>query len=293
MAETDTEMKTQNVMFGAAIPTNITDIMNNKSKNTSNTPLLDDNTDAIDGIKEFLDGGDELDIYQLVAFRVKTGGGCCAKTETGKKYVGYWIDIIKAAICIFAQFASIIVLYEYTFDTIKEESGKGWCDGEGKFNSRLMAIAYTLFLSSIFITTYIGNQNAGFYLHLEYESFDYNFISSEWLYFGRIVNGLLILNSFYLSFLITFFTEDPFDIILNAVALLFIADIDNMVVDSFDYKKTLKWFEKQGNVKSISKQEMHKCKSYFWHSMQYIEMTLGVISLLFIFVVPFFVAVCY
>eukprot|EP01084_Bolivina_argentea_P156195 272188_1 len=290
----DKQKESQTIMRN---PTNTSKINSNKQKDippnkavtSEETPLLKDTfiaANTIDGIKSFLDDKDELDIYQLVAFRVKTG---CHNN----KYAGYWLDIIKAAICIFTQFVSVIVLYLYTFETVKKESDKGWCDAEGELKSRLMAIAYTLFLSSILYTTFMKNQNAGFYLHLEYESYDYSFISSEWLHFGRIFNGLLILNAFYLSFLITFFTEDPLNIVLNAVALLFIAEIDNMVIDRSDYTKTLSWFKNEKNTQKITKDPMNNCKMYFWNCMMNIERALGHISLLCVCVVPFLVAICY
>ena len=149
----------------------------------------DNKIHTINCTKSFLESSDELDIYQLVAFRIMSGNGWyCTKTKdyyNDYKFIfcgynmefrlwGYWMDILKSLICIFSQLASIIILYYHSLTT----NNKGWCDGTGALKSKIMATSYTLVLSIIFIGTYIRNQEAGFYIHLDYRKNEYNFISS-------------------------------------------------------------------------------------------------------------------
>eukprot|EP01084_Bolivina_argentea_P029166 54130_1 len=120
-----------------------------------------------DEIQEFLENEEGLDIYQLVAFRIKSGHGCCTShtkynqhdqdksdedtEDTRMTCCGYWNDIFKALICCFTQFSTIIVLYFYVFDSMKEETEKEyWCDATSEWSSKMMAISYAFFLSLIF-----------------------------------------------------------------------------------------------------------------------------------------------
>eukprot|EP01083_Nonionella_stella_P178678 631901_1 len=117
----------------------------------------------LDGCVSFLEAEDGMDIYQLVAFRIMTGRGCrwCSKKNDDDisyddddddnddcHIWGYWMDIIKAIISVFAQISSVMVLYYHTFDVVMEESGKGWCDADGAWSAKIMAISYISFLSA-------------------------------------------------------------------------------------------------------------------------------------------------
>ena len=89
-----------------------------------------------------------------------------------------------------------------------------------------------------------------FYLYLGYEEEQYRFISSYWLHFGRELNTFIFLACIVLSFFIILFSDNTLDLILNAIALLFIAEIDNEVVDMWDYEKLshyFKYIRKQSN----------------------------------------------
>lgn len=273
------------------------DNINNDNQRSKDDP--DYEAPKFDDIRDFLGNEEGLDIYQLVAFRIKSGRGCCT-SKRGKdedeeecgSIMGYWMDIIKAFICCFAQFSSIIVLYFYTA-TMKEESEKSWCDQESTdSSSKLMAISYAFFLSLVFHLI-IQNQKIGFYSSIDCDGNDHNFISSDWLILGQFINRLLALNVFYLSFLIIFFSTDPLDIILNCVALFFLLDIDNMVIDGDDYKKTLEWFNNKDNVKSYTHKPMNKGRIYLYFIIDLIYALLMLVTYIGIVVVPFMVAVCY
>ena len=176
----------------------------------------------------FLANGEGLDIYQLVAFQ-----------RTCRPEKGYWgmygYNIFKALVAMFTQISSVAVLFHYAFDTVIIESEREWCDQSGEVGSKLMAISYTTFVSLILWSTVKEGRTSGFYKYCnDNDLFDktgiYKIVDDEWLTFGQFINNGVFLSAFVLSLMIIFYTTDPLDIILNAVALLFIADIDRMIM---------------------------------------------------------------
>ena len=60
---------------------------------------------------------------------------------------------------------------------------------------------------------------------------------SEWLYLGLYANMFALIAAIYGSFLLIYSTEDGVWMVLNAVALYFIMDLDVMMVDPQDYAR--------------------------------------------------------
>ena len=256
----------------------------------------------IDGIRAFLDDEKGLDIFQLLAFKIKTDklyrstqDRITSSGNKGRKAFGYYTEIIRALISIFTQASTVIVLYYHTFNTTISDSDKGFCDGDGEVSTKIMAISYTLFLASICYQLNDTMMNSGFYLYLSYERNDYNFISSEILHFGRMFNCLILVNIYFINTLIIFYSEDPLDIVLNSLALLFLVDIDNMMIYHKDYKRVLVWFNDDSNINSITMQPMSKERMWCWISLYYTISGLSAMLLAYVFMLgaPIFVAICY
>lgn len=332
-----------------------------KSKAPTNKDSTEQEVDEykepqFDEIISFLEGESNLDIYQLTAFRVQFGAGCCSKQhrltgqvipvlideddcscdehdgdenekpptlelEAGAGHndkgddkdedkdddkddeedamchlCGYWMDIFKAVICAFTQFSSIVVLYLEVEDlkaAALEELGKDtWCDSTAQWKPKLMAISYSFFLSLIMWLNYT-NQTVGFYRFVDYREHEHSFISSNWLHLGKLINAVLVLNVFYLSFFVVFFSTDPLDIILNCVALLFLVDIDNMVIDGADYQKTLTWFKNAENLKRVTHTPMKPWWKALWTVIRCVIGVVTALTMMGVVAVPFVVAVCY
>eukprot|EP00486_Rosalina_sp_Unknown_P005150 CAMPEP_0201571114 /NCGR_PEP_ID=MMETSP0190_2-20130828/13720_1 /ASSEMBLY_ACC=CAM_ASM_000263 /TAXON_ID=37353 /ORGANISM="Rosalina sp." /LENGTH=396 /DNA_ID=CAMNT_0047995413 /DNA_START=101 /DNA_END=1291 /DNA_ORIENTATION=+ len=215
-------------------------------------PILQKIFEELGSSDSFLNSGEGMDIYQLVAFQ--------CECRPGKKIINlpwryvfeydiYYYNLFKAFITFFVQIASIFVLLDYAWLTVKKEADKDFCDHSGDHGPRTMAISYTLFLSLIMWSTVQSGQNSGFYHYCDYETQKKisKIVDYTWLTFGRTLCHAVILSAFGLSFFIIFYTTDPMDIILNAVALLFIADIDNMVVSPSDYDDMYQWFKNPPN----------------------------------------------
>eukprot|EP00483_Globobulimina_turgida_P007309 UN07323 len=197
----------------------------------------------VNEIKDFLDGGEQLDIYQLFAFRIFINPIPYQEVEATledledkieiptidliqSKLLNYWRDLLKCILCILAVMISIVTLYFNIFDVVKE-SEREWCSMKGPIQPKLCAIIYSILLATTFSSLLFQNQHAGFYWQLQqnylgaFPSCHYNFISARILGFGRFMNLIVIINAFYLSCLIIFWSDSAIDIILNGCGLLF------------------------------------------------------------------------
>ena len=68
-------------------------------------------------------------------------------------------------------------------------------------------------------------------------------LRSEWLYLGLYANMFALISAIYGSFLLIYSTEDAVWMVLNAVALYFIMDLDVMMVDPQDYSRVKRFMK--------------------------------------------------
>ena len=193
--------------------------------------------DRLEAIIAFLGSEEGLDIYQLTAFRVMKGPKPCSEFH----YFGYVTDIMKVIVCVSTQIISLIMLGKYIF----ESRDKDFCSmNDDSIAEKLVAGCYCAFLGTILFSYYLRIVDSpSFYIYTSYEEEQYSWISSYWLHFGRLLNAFILLACITLSFFIILFADNTLDLILNAIALLFIAEIDNEVVDMLDYEKLCNYFE--------------------------------------------------
>eukprot|EP01083_Nonionella_stella_P244031 849811_1 len=136
----------------------------------------------VNPIKEFLDGKEHLDIYQLFAFRTIINPNPLSNIqeklkESDENYeipkeewmkarlIHYWSHLFKFILCILACFISIVSLYFNIFD-MSQQSERGWCSMNGAIQSKLAAIIYTILVGTCFSSLLWENQHAGFYWQL-------------------------------------------------------------------------------------------------------------------------------
>lgn len=227
-----------------------------------------DGEKSFDEIKKFLESGSGLDIYQLVAFRLKTGAGCYEEIDDKhRSLTGYYGDIGQ---CIVATLTQLISLMIIAYESSKD-GDKDWCNGlnnrlDGNNDvtdvvvTKIMAGCYTLLLSSIFWSR-IQVQTNGFYRLIDYRLKSYEWIDSRVLDFGNYWNFIVSIATIIESFLIIFYSTSGLNVILNSVALFFIPDIDNMVVTESDYLKCLEWFKNVEKGKNEKIKSIQQCMS--------------------------------
>ena len=277
----------------------------------------------------FLANGEGVDIYQVVAFQCQ----CRPPKKTWKlfekgdnmlcnrlrehihefKYDIFYYNIFKALVTFFVQIASVLVLMDYAFDTIRKEADKDFCDQSGAAGPKTMAVSYTTYLSLILWSTVQQGRTAGFYAYCnkddsEFDEGIYKLVNYTWLTVGRTLCHGVILSAFSLSFMIIFYTTDPMDIILNAVALLFIAEIDNTVVTPNDYEDMKDWLDEnqeewQGwmNKSDHDDDEKKTCRercANCWLSCRmstgtFVKICVDVFTFFMVIMAPLTIIVCY
>ena len=243
--------------------------------------------ERFEGIINFLEGQSGLDVFQILAFRIRSGNGCCQNDSCW----GYNTDKFK---CILSVFTQGITQYMLLNETLTNSEDKEWCNIEdyesytaNDIGFKVMVTCYSLVLATSLYAQLDAVLDAGFYLYLDYENKDYKWISSNILHFGRIWNMLTLVLTFAQSFLIIFFSDSVLDIILNSVALLFIVDIDNIMVDSDDYEKIRQWFYEIKEKNIINQAfDTKPNKSVARKTIYAIYIFLAMISFFLIFLTP-------
>ena len=207
------------------------------------------------------------------------------------------------------QLASIIVLYVHLFGTVIPESGREWCDISDDFEhvtAKMMAIGYTSFLTFVIGVELNKSLKIGFYgilfraqneskLNEDYNSVLQLFLKSisyKWLIFGHCVNLITLLNVLVLSFILIFYQSDPLNIILYAVALLFIVNVDEQVIYPSDYDEILEWFEDQPRITIDDNTEIH---GFLSCAMRYLTMFswISILAMILGLTFAIFTAACY
>jgi len=89
---------------------------------------------------------------------------------------------------------------------------------------------------------------------------DYGFLNMTVLNIGFFVNMIIWVFCVFLNLRVLLFSPDPLDVILNIIAVYFIADIDNMMVPPDSYVVIAEWFEDSDNVSRIRAKPMSAMK---------------------------------
>ena len=118
-----------------------------------------------------------------------------------------------------------------------------------------------------------------------------DFLDGKWIQFGIFYNGYVEYCAIWVSFFVIFYSDNPFDLVMNAIALLFLEDLDDLLVDNTDYKDVeiyLKDYEPRLSLKTQS-----KCRQYFYMIMEKVDLFALYITLFAAVVVPFYIGVCF
>merc|ERR1712080_758285 len=74
------------------------------------------------------------------------------------------------------------------------------------------------------------------------------------VFFGGYTNVFTCLTSILGSYLVLYHSEDMLDVILNSVALFFVNDVDDFMLNKRDYRRIDEWFQ---NWKAKGHEHMH------------------------------------
>mmetsp|Transcript_9436 Transcript_9436/g.14457 ORF Transcript_9436/g.14457 Transcript_9436/m.14457 type:complete len:394 (-) Transcript_9436:128-1309(-) len=190
-----------------------------------------------DDLLEWTSSQENLDVYQLQAFYTAT-----------HEVLYYWRNIWKMICVQFIQSAGLVILlyYDYVEDALEltgdaeQEEGKGACYTKSELNLKLLAFALTSFLSLRLSDQVSSLAEYGMY-SWGAEIKNPHFINWGWIAYGLTVNYITLISSFVISCLVVYNSETPLDMILNFVALYFIIDLDDEMVNFANFQDIQSW----------------------------------------------------
>jgi hypothetical protein len=187
------------------------------------------------------DNGDELDYYQLMAFY-------SASRKSIKDEYKHLVRIVKAWICAITQvLGMVIILVDFAHLGLEERGdaicnppadfeGMEWHEALYHFQLKILAFLFSSFLAFYCFDHLTAVDKSGMYRNMKYAQ-KVKFLNIFWLRVGFSVNLIASILGVYGSFMVVFFSDNSLDMILNSVALFFVAELDDLLVKSSDYVK--------------------------------------------------------
>eukprot|EP01084_Bolivina_argentea_P251799 422464_1 len=177
---------------------------------------------------------DGLDIYQITAFLrfySDTDEQCLTW-----KYIFY---CFKSLVCASIQ---TIGMGAFIYNVVINQERELVCSTEAPIELRILATLFSTYISLQMVGQIRVLKNDGLYENI---AFSPPFVASEWLYIGLYCNFFSLLGAIYGSFIIIYVADSSLDIVLNSIALYFIMDLDNLMIDHFDYLRVKNWMKKK------------------------------------------------
>jgi hypothetical protein len=224
-------------------------------------------------VQHIKDGADDwINIYQMLAFDVHTN----------------WLHVawlyVRAFFAMMAQFASLAVIgyMSILHEVFNEEDDIELCEGDDPWYLRLMSmllvIVIVLFSCQKF---YTFNNYGGYRVSMRSLHNKPDFINAFWIVFGYWVNIQVLMIVTYESIFIIWWTSDAIDVVLNAAAMWFLIDLDQMLVSPED-REELKQF--LSTYQHSTDYRMSTGMSYVVKILYYVGHTISILLL--------FAAVC-
>jgi len=225
--------------------------------------------------------GETLDIYQMCAFMAYNGDSKC------KLYFYY----LKAICCALFQTVGLII---FIYNAIKE-TDKGLCDSAGDWDVRTIATIATLYISLTMAGTVQALDEQGLY---EFDGWSTEtippFISPRWLFIGMYVNYFSLMSAILGSFIVIYVSESALDVVLNAVALFFVVEMDDLMIDEYDYQRVVEFFKESYDPTSYPQpHQLTKCQSAFVKGTGILIVIAVLIAMFGAIAAPFYMAICF
>eukprot|EP01084_Bolivina_argentea_P297941 513370_1 len=195
----------------------------------------------VDKIVNLLDDKENIDFYQLAAFRPYS-------TKSTKKYR----TIILAIICIITQITGMtIILMEVIGVGIQN---KTFCNNN-PIQYKILAFGLSALIGYISMDA-VDHVEKGMYTQISRKEFmeapleawrgwkfrPLGWISNFWLEIGKWTNRVVTMGTVVGSFMVIFFSETGFDMVLNSVALFFLVELDDMLLTQEHYNEMKNFF---------------------------------------------------
>lgn len=187
-----------------------------------------------------LEGAEGVDIFDLMALEPN---------------VGSWLDLTsnraRALICGLVQLIVPIAVAVYLSSRALTSNRMGYLELRAlcKFNQGWEDPLYKVlnklvgFVMLIYVHAFI-NSKKYFWEHkpmnylLEHQESIFQFICLPiWCAAGLMINTFVLAVIGLVSIIVVYLAEEPLELVLNSLALFFLADIDNYIVDAFDFDR--------------------------------------------------------
>ena len=183
---------------------------------------------------------EDLDIYQMCAWvsRQDTINIPTKITYYAKAFICWSIQIVGLIVFLFVQLDPS--LKDPSHLCAMNEST------EGKYSTetQILATMFAFYISFKIGGTVFDIGRTGLYTINWWTGENCPpFVTRHWVFVGGYTNVWTSLASVIGSFLVLYISDDMLDVILNAVALFFINDIDDFMMNKKDYRRVREWFE--------------------------------------------------
>eukprot|EP00483_Globobulimina_turgida_P013745 UN13771 len=217
----------------------------------------------------------------MSAFISKNGDNCC------KRYFYY----AKAICCAIFQTVGIIALI---YNEITN-SDKDFCEMGSDWAPKTIATVASFYIALTMFGMIQHVDEQGLY---EIEAWAMKdmvpFIQPKWWYLGYNANCFALVGAVYGSIIVIYLSPSALEVVLNSVALFFIIELDDLMVDEYDYKRIRKYFDQQYDPKQFDgfEYEMGCCESKMVGCVNVISMIFTLVAIGCGFAAPIYVGIC-
>lgn len=289
----------------ASSDTSTTDII--VSIATEDIPLEYVTTEKIEytwqQVAEFFREADEyniLDIYQVCAWLSMVNIVHHSDISIRTKYTHY----LKAILCASIQIIGLGMFIYTKFDAMIKDRGLCLFDGLWTLSNhdhvaltQVLSVMFAIYISFKMGGLIIDISSKGLYTMNLYTMKNCPpFINKYWVLTGKYINIIALLLAIYGSYIVLYTTDDILDVILNSVALFFILEVDDYILDSTDYQRIQEWFEKDydvTNYKNYDPPQLTPSCKIFVLIMGYFSNIAIVIALIAAVFAPIWIAICH
>ena len=210
--------------------------------------------EALKGMLERLEGQTDIDSYDMMALEPNVDATLFAGNQTRVR-ICFLIQVV-APFFVGAHIISLVVAPD---EDDKDQSiqwanlcqvDKGWHQWMTKIMNKAVGMSLLLYMFNYLEgKSYAWDAKPTQDLLLQGKIFSF-LEEPQWCGIGQLANGLALCWSGLVSIAVIYYSETPLDIVLNSLALFFLIEIDDQLLDKYDYERNLETFKQKLDVVS-------------------------------------------
>lgn len=235
-----------------------------------NSGKLPDQVEMAEAVVDIARDGSGLNAYHIAAF------------------FPTWLNFVRASFTASIQFGLVPLILFYEMN----HQDKEMCEESGSDTGKVAGILMMILTHNL-VKTFDRNLSV---------SWDVSFcmgaplpntgssLSLAWIPLGVLLNLWALMGASLGGFILVYTSDTPFDMVLNALALEFLTDVDDSLVSDFDYKATDVLFTPFAEGKRV---EETKISESWGPCVRNLTMFIVSSMLLVTAIAPIYVGVCY